>query len=610
MGNEAGKEQETAENPQEQTQKDEIPADSTPNNQYIESPNSKEQEQNKEIIKMHQEGPNRLIIREKKYETNEDGVHTKVDERRVEYHIKKINQEQEQEDEQNEENIEYDENVEQMEENAEGDYEINPQDGMENEVYQEQGEYITEQVYGNENQNEENYDENADNLENYAEFGNSANIIINKSNSTSEGYDQKNIRIINKDNLCGCKGTYTSSYYGNIPQYMSFQKAQIKGSGNIRSSLNVVKSEDASELIEIPRSEYPSYAGRETVFIGGGMETGEYKFKGQGIVITQKGSLEEKVTISEEEILNEINRRKNKPRKEKRKRYEILDKFYAITEFEGKPIIKTEKMEQLQKQYEYNQQMKISASEKGSAAFEYSSEHYKNLQSSNNDINADSNAQFQKMKISQYQQSHSKSGEQLLNINADMISNSIRFKDLDTTLLPGDNFSKLLLSKINTFRSDPQSYISTIENAKNKIATDKRGRLYYNGKYKIALARGEQAFDDAINILKTAKPADKLIFNPYLTVEMPKTEYEIRFKNDLKNKVESLTNKGIIIKSFWRDVINDPEISFLMTIIDDTGDKSGMRRRDLLDPNMKYIGINSIEINGCFVCYIILSQKD
>ena len=91
---------------------------------------------------------------------------------------------------------------------------------------------------------------------------------------------------------------------------------------------------------------------------------------------------------------------------------------------------------------------------------------------------------------------------------------------------------------------------------------------------------------------------------------MPKTEYEIRFKNDLKNKVESLTNKGIIIKSFWRDVINDPEISFLMTIIDDTGDKSGMRRRDLLDPNMKYIGINSIEINGCFVCYIILSQKD
>lgn len=599
MGNESGKQEETPENQAEEIQKDEIPADTQQNNQYLENSLKKEDQDRKNII-----------IKEKHFENNEDGIQTKVDERRVEYHIRKVNQDND-ENVESAENIEYDENPEQMEENAEGEYEIIQQDQEElgDEGYQERGEYITEQIYDKENQNMANYPND------YIQGQNYSKIVINKSNSSNAGYTNKNIKISgNSPNILietgGYKGRHTSSYYSDIPRYMSFQKAELRGSGNIRSSLNVVKTEDQSELIEIPKSQYASFAGRETVFIGGGMETGEYKFKGQGIVITQKGSLEEKVTISEEEILNEINRRKNKPRKEKRKRYEILDKFYAITEFEGKPIIKTEKMEQLQKQYEYNQQMKISASEKGSAAFEYNSEHYKNLQSSNNDINADSNAQFQKMKISQYQQSHSKSGEQLLNINADMISNSIRFKDLDTTLLPGDNFSKLLLSKINTFRSDPQSYISTIENAKNKIATDKRGRLYYNGKYKIALARGEQAFDDAINILKTAKPADKLIFNPYLTVEMPKTEYEIRFKNDLKNKVESLTNKGIIIKSFWRDVINDPEISFLMTIIDDTGDKSGMRRRDLLDPNMKYIGINSIEINGCFVCYIILSQKD
>ena len=600
MGNEAGKEQETAENPQEQTQKDEIPADSTPNNQYIESPNSKEQEQNNGIIKMHQEGPNRLIIKEKKYETNEDGVHTKVDERRVEYHIKKINQEQEQEDEQNEENIEYDENVEQMEENAEGDYEINPQDGMENEVYQEQGEYITEQVYGNENQNEENYDENADNLENYAEFGNSANIIINKSNSTSGGYDQKNIRIINKDNLCGCKGTYTSSYYGNIPQYMSFQKAQIKGSGNIRSSLNVVKSEDASELIEIPRSEYPSYAGRETVFIGGGMETGEYKFKGQGIIITQKGSLEGNVEISEEEILKEINRRKNKPKKEKRKKYEILDKFYAVTEYEGKPIYKTEKMEQMEKQYEYNQQQKYSASAKGSAAF--------NMNSGSNIINDNNNAQMNQMQFSQFEQSHSQSESQ--NINNSSINYSLKYKNLDTSMQPSDNFSKALFSQINKIRSNPQSYINFIENSKKNIMTDKKGRLIYNGTIKIALTRGEQAFDEAIDFLKKSKSMEQLVFNPYLTVEMPKTANEIKYKNDLRYKVEKMINKGIIIKSFWRDVIRDPEISFLMMMVDDTGEMSGMRRKDLLDPNMKYIGINAVEINGSFVCYITLCPKE
>ena len=45
-------------------------------------------------------------------------------------------------------------------------------------------------------------------------------------------------------------------------------------------------------------------------------------------------------------------------------------------------------------------------------------------------------------------------------------------------------------------------------------------------------------------------------------------------------------------------------------IVDDNGDKSGMRRKDLLDPNMKYIGINSIDLKGKFVCYITLTTKE
>ena len=69
-----------------------------------------------------------------------------------------------------------------------------------------------------------------------------------------------------------------------------------------------------------------------------------------------------------------------------------------------------------------------------------------------------------------------------------------------------------------------------------------------------------------------------------------------------------MVNSGINIKSFWRDVINDPEISFLLMIVDDNGPKSGMRRKDILNPEMKYIGISSVEINKSFVCYITLSS--
>ena len=589
MGNESGKQEETPENQAEEIQKDEIPADTQQNNQYLENSLKKEDQDRKNII-----------IKEKHFENNEDGIQTKVDERRVEYHIRKVNQDND-ENVESAENIEYDENPEQMEENAEGEYEIIQQDQEElgDEGYQERGEYITEQIYDKENQNMANYPND------YIQGQNYSKIVINKSNSSNAGYTNKNIKISgNSPNILietgGYKGRHTSSYYSDIPRYMSFQKAELRGSGNIRSSLNVVKTEDQSELIEIPKSQYASFAGRETVFIGGGMETGEYKFKGQGIIITQKGSLEGNVEISEEEILKEINRRKNKPKKEKRKKYEILDKFYAVTEYEGKPIYKTEKMEQMEKQYEYNQQQKYSASAKGSAAF--------HMNSGSNIINDNNNAQMNQMQFSQFEQSHSQSESQ--NINNSSINYSLKYKNLDTSMQPSDNFSKALFSQINKIRSNPQSYINFIENSKKNIMTDKKGRLIYNGTIKIALTRGEQAFDEAIDFLKKSKSMEQLVFNPYLTVEMPKTANEIKYKNDLRYKVEKMINKGIIIKSFWRDVIRDPEISFLMMMVDDTGEMSGMRRKDLLDPNMKYIGINAVEINGSFVCYITLCPKE
>ena len=464
-------------------------------------------------------------------------------------------------------------------------------------------------------------------------------------------------------------------YYSDIPRYMSFQRSTLKNSAKIHSSVNVVKTENTSELIEIPRSEYDSYAGRETIFIGGGMDTGEYKFRGQGIVITQAEIPDGKIIINEEEIIKEINRRKNKPKKEKRRRYEVLDKFYAITEFDGKPIKKIEKVERQQKQYEYEEQQKYFSTSKGNAGYQFSSKESQSQQiQSNNQTQSQYSQQFQfhqsqyqqpqnlqqpqlqqsqqsqefqqsqkfhqsqqfqqsqnqslqqSQQSQQFQQSQLQQSErsqqfqqsqqsqskiqQMTQNNMNINNSNFKFKNLPLTLAPSDNYSKYLLEQINKLRVDPQSYIGIIEDAKNNIIKDKYGRLIYNGKMKIALTDGEVAFNNAINYLKNVKSMQKLIFNPYLMVELPKSENEINYKNDLRLKVENMVNNGIHIKSYWRDIIKDPEISFLMMIVDDNGDKSGMRRRDLLDPNMKYIGINSIEINGHFVCYITLSTAE
>ena len=152
MGNESGKQEETNENQAEQKSKDEIPADTQLNEQYVESPSNQENQQKNEIIiKDEKQGPNHIIIKERNYENNEDGIHTKVNERKVEYHIRKVNQEQDFED--NAEQLEEEENIDQIDDNGEGEYEINQQEELGNEEYQGSGEYITEQIYEGENQN-------------------------------------------------------------------------------------------------------------------------------------------------------------------------------------------------------------------------------------------------------------------------------------------------------------------------------------------------------------------------------------------------------------------------------------------------------------------------
>ena len=490
---------------------------------------------------------------------------------------------------------------------------------------------------------------------------------------------KKNVKILPKDSIPKVyiqssrftsdnytPGRYTQ-VYSDIPRYMSFQKSAVKQTtSKVHSTVNVVKTEDLSELVEIPRSEYEQYAGRETIFIGGGMDTGEYKFRGQGIIITQT-DVPKKIVITEEDILKEINRRKNKPKKEKKIKYEILDKFYNIVEFDGKPIRKIEKVEQQQKQqYEYEEQEKYYSSSKGKVGYQFSSKESQSQQMQNPQYQTQIQTQTQTRQIQstsqqmqnpqllpqsqqmQYQQSQQMYSQQFesqdrsqpfdqdqmkfiankqeikysqnqnmennsMNMNANMNmnmndnNNNYRYQKLVLNAVPADNFSKYLFEQINKLRTDPKSYIRVIENAKKNIITDKRGRLVYNGKIKIGLIEGESAFDNAINYLKDASPVDKLIFNPYMAVELPKTENEIKYRNDLIVKVENMVKSGMNIKSYWRDIIKDPEISFLMMIVDDNGNNSGMRRKDLLDPNMKYIGISSVEINGLFVCYITLS---
>ena len=320
---------------------------------------------------------------------------------------------------------------------------------------------------------------------------------------------------------------------------------------------NISPDEIRKEFVDIPLNEIKE---KDIIMIyGNGIDTGEYKFIGEKKIIKEDIVPNENMIINQEEINEELIKRKNK-KKEKKISYEVIDKYYALTNITTKTIKKIEKTMNNNKSH-------------------------KNYFYSTVNINK-SNPIYQTQ------------GKYINNLGQQNIINNIS---------PSDNYSCYFLSQINKIRTEPQSFIGVIEDSKANIIKDHLGRLIYNGKIKVCLNTGEAAFDEAIQFLKELEPMEPLIYNPQITINPPLNEDDILDKDDLNKKIKAMMNLGFNFRSYWRDVIKDPEISFLLMIIDDNGIKSGMKRKDILCPYVKYIGISSSEVNKNFVCYVTLA---
>ena len=182
----------------------------------------------------------------------------------------------------------------------------------------------------------------------------------------------------------------------------------------------------------------------------------------------------------------------------------------------------------------------------------------------------------------------------------------IKEDNIDKTM-PSDEFSKYIFDQINLLRENPSSFIELIQNTKSNITIDQKNRLIYKTKVKVALDKGIKAFEEAKLILSNTKPMEKLKFNYNMKLKLPKKDVNIKSYNYLKNQILIKADNGINIKSYWKEVISEPETCFVLMIVDDNGKKAGYKRRSILNPEYKYIGISSHTINNKFICYITLS---
>ena len=172
-----------------------------------------------------------------------------------------------------------------------------------------------------------------------------------------------------------------------------------------------------------------------------------------------------------------------------------------------------------------------------------------------------------------------------------------------------NSYNKYMFENINKIRTNPKCFIQPLKDAINHIAYDNKKGLYYNGNLKVALCKGKVAFEEAISFLEKAKPMKPLIYKKNLCVEISEMKKDFESGDYLRKKINDMVMKGISVRAFWRDIIKDPEINFLLMIIDDNYIRRGAKRKDILNPDMKYIGINSGSLGNNFVCYTVLSDE-
>ena len=175
------------------------------------------------------------------------------------------------------------------------------------------------------------------------------------------------------------------------------------------------------------------------------------------------------------------------------------------------------------------------------------------------------------------------------------------------------DYPQKMLDLINQIRANPSSYADVIEDSIQNITEEQdrkdesKIRIIYKKKVKVALNRGEIAFKDAAEELRSMEPLPPLILKNDICVPLPEEEAEIKDTSYLREQVKLIREKTNI-DVFFKDLIKIPEVSALLMIVDDSEKNPGKKRKAVLNPDFKYIGISSKFIGKTFIAYFAFSK--
>ena len=183
------------------------------------------------------------------------------------------------------------------------------------------------------------------------------------------------------------------------------------------------------------------------------------------------------------------------------------------------------------------------------------------------------------------------------------------------------NYNLKVIELINNIRANPSIYEEKIEESKKNIRIEKaiikdkitgeeieKDKIIYKKKLKVALTRGEISFDEAANYLKSLKPIPPLEYDENIVLKLPENESQMKDSSYLKLQAEEVKRR-FNVDCYFKDFIKDPYISTLLMIVDDNGKNVGKKRKALLNPEYKYIGVDCKFFGKAFVAYFSFSKS-
>jgi hypothetical protein len=180
-----------------------------------------------------------------------------------------------------------------------------------------------------------------------------------------------------------------------------------------------------------------------------------------------------------------------------------------------------------------------------------------------------------------------------------------------------NEFSVGFIKGLNECRKNPKIFSKKVHKMMQYIREPKIpgvGSPIFCGsdKSNILVIEGKKAFYNLIELLENTNPMDEIQLVSDLNVKIeedPKTWTNKKLIAENINKVKLSINHGFFhCFNFHFDIgSSDPEISLILQLVDDTPFK-GARQKNLLNPELKYIGVTSLNLKSKNCSYYLLSK--